>query len=133
MSECCDYLKLHRISIIPTESKGQEVSIKKKKRNIWKKTLSIWSIYVYNLFISFELFFSSGCWWKLRAFFIYNTISVHLFAVSSAAYNLVNCPRFKQVIYCTFKFISCINFHFYIHPLILTVLIQNVHSDIVST
>lgn len=31
MSECYDYLKLHRISIIPTESKGQEVSIKKKK------------------------------------------------------------------------------------------------------
>lgn len=30
MSECCDYLKLHRISTTPTESKGQGVLIKKK-------------------------------------------------------------------------------------------------------
>lgn len=55
MSECCDYLKLHRIIIFLTESKGQEVLIKKK--NISKKTLSIWSIYVYNFFVSFELLF----------------------------------------------------------------------------
>lgn len=38
MSECCDYLKLHRISIIPTESKGQEVSIKKKKKEYLKES-----------------------------------------------------------------------------------------------